>query len=303
MRFNKLDLNLLVALDALLAERNISRAGERVHLSQPAMSNALARLREYFQDELLVPQGRQLILSSRARELIEPVREVLMRIDSTIATQPVFDPTEAVRTFVLLMSDFSSTVFVPSLIERLYAQAPGISLDLRMLNERPLEQLEQNEVDLLIIPSQYVSDQHPYASLFEEEYLCVTWEGNTRIRDTLTFDDYVECGHVAGSYSNAKQHAPAFDTWFLERFGVKRRVEVSAPTLATLPQMVVGTNRIATVHRRIALQAAKTLPVLLWAPPIEIPTLIQTLQWHRHRDNDPALKWLREQALAAGASI
>ncbi len=303
MRFNKLDLNLLVALDALLAERNISRAGERVHLSQPAMSNALARLREYFQDELLVPQGRQLILSSRARELIEPVREVLMRIDSTIATQPVFDPTEAVRTFVLLMSDFSSTVFVPSLIERLYAQAPGISLDLRMLNERPLEQLEQNEVDLLIIPSQYVSDRHPYAPLFEEEYLCVTWEGNTRIRDALTFDDYVESGHVAGSYSNAKQRAPTFDTWFLERFGVKRRVEVSAPTLATLPQMVVGTNRIATVHRRIALQAAKTLPVLLWAPPIEIPTLIQTLQWHRHRDNDPALKWLREQALAAGASI
>ena len=158
MRFNKLDLNLLVALDALLTERNISRAGQRIHLSQPATSNALARLRDYFQDELLIPQGRQLILSARAQELIEPVREVLMRIDSTIATQPTFDPVDAIRKFVLLMSDYSASVFIPTLIERLYKLAPGISLDLRQLDERPLEQLDKSEVDLLIIPSQYVSD-------------------------------------------------------------------------------------------------------------------------------------------------
>ena len=92
MRFNKLDLNLLVALDALLTERNISRAGERIHLSQPATSNALARLRAYFDDELLVPQGRQMVLTPRAEALLDPVREVLMRIDSTIAEKPRFDP-------------------------------------------------------------------------------------------------------------------------------------------------------------------------------------------------------------------
>lgn len=303
MRFNKLDLNLLVALDALLSERNISRAGQRIHLSQPATSNALARLRDYFQDELLIPHGRQLLLSSRAQELIEPVREILMRIDSTIATQPQFDPADTMRKFVLLMSDFSAAVFVPTLIERLYKEAPGISLDLRLLNERPLEQLEENEVDLLIIPSQYVSEQHPSKPLFQEVYMCVTWEGNTRIQNELSFDDYAESGHVAGSYSVNNRKAPAFDSWFLERFGVKRRVEVSAPTLSALPNMVVGTNRIATVHRRIALQAAKTLPVRLWTPPIEIPTLIQTLQWHKHRDADPALQWLRQEALKVGSAI
>lgn len=303
MRFNKLDLNLLVALDALLTERNISRAGLRIHLSQPATSNALARLRDYFQDELLIPQGRQLILSARAQELIEPVKEVLMRIDSTIATQPTFEPADAIRKFVLLISDYSASVYIPALIQRLYELAPGISLDLRLLDERPLEQLEKSEVDLLIIPAHYISDLHPSKPLFEEEYRCVTWKGNTRIQEQLTFDEYIDLGHVAGSYSVSSRKAPAFDSWFLERFGVKRRIEVSAPTLAALPQMVIGTNRIATVHRRIALQAEKTLPVNIWEPPIEIPTMVQRLQWHKHRENDPALQWLIQQAMSVGESI
>src|SRR5438093_9544645 len=139
MRFNKLDLNLLVALNVLLTEKNISRAAERIHLSQSAMSNALARLRSYFVDELLVPSGRQLILTPRAESLVEPVREVLMRIESTIAAQPQFDPSTASHTFTLLVSDFTTTVFVPALLERLFHEAPGVRLDLRMQNDRPAE--------------------------------------------------------------------------------------------------------------------------------------------------------------------
>lgn len=302
MRFNKLDLNLLVALDALLAERNISRAGERVHLSQPAMSNALARLREYFADELLAAQGRQMVLTPRAVSLIEPVREVLMRIDSTITNPPVFDPAKATRTFVLLLSDFTTAVFVPAMLEALYKEARGIGIELRMLNDRPIEQLEQGDADLLIIPAQYVSPDHPSESLFEEQYLCVTWSGNSRIQEELTFNDYLECGHVVANYATGQQRA-AFDSWFLDRFGIKRHVEVSAPTMAALPRMVVGTDRIATVHKRLALQAEQILPIRLWQPPLEVPTLVQKLQWHRHRHADPALTWMRELALRVGKTI
>lgn len=302
MRFNKLDLNLLVALDALLAERNISRAGERVNLSQPAMSNALARLREYFGDELLAAQGRQMVLTPRAVSLIDPVREVLMRIDSTITNPPVFDPAKATRKFVLLLSDFTTAVFVPAMLEALYKEARGIGIELRMLNDRPIDQLEQGDADLLIIPAQYVSPDHPSASLFEEQYLCVTWSGNSRIQEELTFNDYLECGHVVANYATGQQRA-AFDSWFLDRFGVKRHVEVSAPTMAALPRMVVGTDRIATVHKRLALQAEQILPIRLWQPPLEVPTLVQKLQWHRHRDADPALTWMRELALRVGKTI
>src|SRR3989344_2912029 len=159
MRFNKLDLNLLVALDALLTERNISRAGERIHLSQPATSNALARLRAYFDDELLVPQGRQ---------------KVLMRVDSTVAENPRFDPAPDPRSFTLLVSDFTSTVFRQPLIERLFHEAPGVQVHLRAQNARPVEQLEEYGADMLIIPEQYVSAKHPSMTLFEETYMCVT---------------------------------------------------------------------------------------------------------------------------------
>lgn len=302
MRFNKLDLNLLVALNAFLTERNISRAAERIHLSQPAASNALARLRAYFDDELLVPSGRQLILTPRAKALIEPVREVLMRIESTITAQPEFDPSSETRAFTLLVSDFTTTVFMPAFLERIYQEAPGVRIDLRMQNDRAAEMLEQGDADFLIIPSQYASKDHPSVQLFEEEYVCVTWSGNSKIRDELRFDDYLACGHALAHLAGTTR-TPALEGWFLERFGVTRRVEVTAPTLAALPSLVVGTDRIATVHRRLAERVRHQLPIRVWEPPLEIPKLIQMLQWHKYRGKDLALSWLRKCAVEVGGQI
>lgn len=302
MRFNKLDLNLLVILNALLTERNITHAAEKVFLSQSATSSALARLRAYFNDELLVAAGRQMMLTPRARDLVEPVREVLMRIDTTIAAQPLFDPASESRDVVLLVSDYTTAVLVPPLLETLYREAPGLRVHLRHQQEKPADLLERGEADFLVIPSQYLSKDHPSAALFEDDYLCVTWEGNNRVRDRLTFDDYLACGHVAAAFTTGNPLA-TFDGWFMESFDVKRRVEVTAPTLTALPSLVVGTDRIATVHRRIALQAQRTLPIRLWEPPPRIPRLVQMLQWHKHRNNDPAIRWIREQVIAIAATV
>jgi DNA-binding transcriptional LysR family regulator len=294
MRFNKLDLNLLVVLNALLNECNISRAAERIYLSQSATSSALARLRAYFNDELLVSSGRHLVLTPRAKELVEPVREVLMRIDTTIAAQPQFDPASETRTFTILVSDYTMAVLVPPLLEALYRQAPGVRVSLRHQYDRtPADLLEQGDADFMVIPSQYLAKEHPSAVLFEEDYLCVTWEGHSRIRDKLTFDDYLSCGHVIPTFESANP-LPTLDGWFIESYDVKRRVEVTAPSMIALPSLVVGTDRIATVHRRIALRAAASLPVRVWEPPPRIPRLVQTLQWHRHRNNDPAIRWMRD---------
>ena len=304
MRFNKLDLNLLVALNALLAERNISRAAEKIFLSQPATSSALARLRAYFNDELLVSSGRQLILTPRAKELVEPVREILMRIDTTIAAQPLFDPATETRSFTLLVSDYTTAVLIPPLLEALYREAPGIRIRLRDQTDRPAEVLEQGEADFLVIPSQYQAKDHPSAALFEEEYLCVTWEGNTRVRERLTFDDYLACGHVIATFINTHTNPLAtFDGWFMESFDVKRRVEVTVPSMSALPALVVGTDRIATVHRRIAERAQERLPIKLWEPPPRIPHLVQMLQWHKHRTNDPAIAWIRDKIITAAALV
>ena len=133
--------------------------------------------------------------------------------------------------------------------------------------------------------------------------MCVTWTGNPHIQGQLSFDDYLAAGHVVADYSGARQ-IPAFDGWFLERFGVKRRIEVTAPTLASLPSLVIGTARIATVHKRLAQRALQYgLPIQVWEPPLEIPVMRQTLQWHRHRDKDRALQWLRERAIEVAAHI
>jgi DNA-binding transcriptional LysR family regulator len=302
MRFNKLDLNLLVVLNALLTERSISRAAEKIHLSQPATSNALSRLRDYFEDELLVSSGRQLLLTPRAESLIEPVREVLMRIDSTIAAQPEFDPASESRDFTLLASDFTMTVLVPPLLESLFKEAPGIRIHIRSQADRPDEVLEQGKADFLIIPSQFLSKNHPSAALFEEDYVCVTWEGNTRVRERLLLDDYLSCGHVTANFSGDRQ-GTTFDGWFMDSFEVARRVEVTAPSMAALPAMVIGTDRIATVHRRVAERAATYLPVRLWEPPLKIPRLVQTLQWHKYKSNDAATIWLRQRLIEVASRI
>lgn len=302
MRFNKLDLNLLVVLNALLAERSISRAAEKIYLSQPATSNALARLRAYFNDELLVSSGRQLLLTPRAKELVEPVREVLMRIDATIAAQPVFDPATETRAFTLLVSDYTTAVLVPALLASLYREAPGLRITLRDQSDKPGEVLERGDADFLVIPSQFLSKDHPSAALFEEDYLCVTWDGNTRVRERLTFDDYLACGHVIATFASTTPLS-TFDGWFMESFDVKRRVEVTAPTMTALPSLVVGTDRIATVHRRIAMRAQETLPIKVWEPPPRIPRLVQMLQWHKHRNHDPAISWIRDQIVNAATRV
>lgn len=289
MRLNGLDLNLLVALHAVLTERNISRAAQRISLSQPAMSNALARLREYFQDDLVVRSGRKLILTSRAESLIAPVRDVLMRIESTVATAPNFDPVTSHRQFSLLVSDFTATVLVQPLIEEIYRIAPDIGFRLvTQESPSPAELLEHGEADVLIVPEQYLAKDHPSLPLFTENYVCVSWRGD-KARKKLSFDDYLEAGHVVTQFG--KGRVPAFDSWLMDSLGVTRRTDVIAHNLSAPAELVIGTRRIATMHARLAKRAATYLPLRIWPPPMKIPTLTECVQWNHARAEDPGLKW------------
>lgn len=304
MRYRHLDLNLLVALDMLLRERNISRAADRLNLSQPAMSNALARLREFFGDELLTPLGRQMVLTPRAETLVDRVREILLRVDSDIVAPAVFDPATSTRAFSMLVSDFTTTVFMPALLRALYARAPLMQLHLRPQVRKPSEPLENGEADFLIIPMQYVSSLHPCVPLFEDDYVVVSWTGHPTVREGLTREQYLSAGHVVANYSSdGARNLPVLEGWFLEREGISRRIEVTAPTMAALPGLVVGTQRLATVHRRVARQAQQHLPIRIWPTPMAIPRLVQMLQWNRLRESDAGLRWIRDLCLAVGREI
>lgn len=305
MHFNRLDLNLLVALDALLTEQNITRASERVHLSQSAMSGALARLREYFGDELLVQVGRRMVPTPLGESLAAPVREVLLKVETTIQARPEFDPATSCRNFRLLMSDYVSTVLMAPALPRLQQLAPQVTFELLPYFESQWESLDRGEIDFLIMPTEYLRDGHPAETLFEDSYTCVVWAGNPLVGDAITLDQYLELGHIVVRFG--QQRVPAFDEWFFNRFDRTRRIEIIATTFNAIPQLIIGTTRIATVHKRLAAFYARFLPLKFVAPPIEMPTLTEAIVWHKYRDPDPGNTWVRhmlkEAAGRAGPAL
>jgi LysR family transcriptional regulator, nod-box dependent transcriptional activator len=291
VKFKKLDLNLLVALDVLLKECSVSRAAEVLNLSASAMSNSLARLRDYFGDELLVQIGRKMVLTPRAEGLQEAVRDVLLRIDSTIADQPEFDPSGSDRIFRILASDYTQLVLAPSLLALSAKAQSTVRFEFLPQVSSPDKQLERGEADLLIVPTGFTSPDHPREVLYHEDFVCMVWRDGTLAQGELTFDRYVNAGHVV--MLPAGGQAQAFEGWFLKRYGVTRRVAVSTYSFITLPAMLVGTEYIATVHARVARRLVHLFPLEVRPTPMQIDRMEQAVQWHKFRTNDPGLVWLR----------
>jgi DNA-binding transcriptional LysR family regulator len=301
MRFKHLDLNLLVALDAMLRERNISRAAERLHLSQSAMSNALARLREYFDDQLLVQVGRHMEPTPRAQALAEAVHDVLVRVDTAIVIQPEFIPAESNRVFRLLVSEYTTTVLIPKLLSLVWQESQSIGFELLPQTRDPGRLLAEGEADILIMPEAYIGIEHPSEPLYEDDYVCVVWSGNTAIGETLNLADYLAYPHVVAQMGPNRNSV--FEDWFLKQHGATRTVQVITPSLVAPCRLVVGTDRIATVQRRLAYDAVKALPLRVLPAPFEAPRMVQTMQWHKYRTQDPGIVWLRDRLLEAARQI
>jgi LysR family nod box-dependent transcriptional activator len=292
MHFEQLDLNLLVALDALLTERSITAAGVRVHLTQSAMSGALARLREFFGDELLTQVGRKMTPTPLGESLEEPVRQLLLQIKATINTKPGFDPATSKRHFSLMMSDYVDTVLISKVLPRAEAVAPGVRFNI-MSNDvtSPTEFLERADVDLLIMPREYLSEKHPREDLYTDDYACIAWDQNPLVAESITQEQYLALGHVVLQFGRGR--IPVQDEWFLSTLGVTRRIEVLAMNFNSLPQHVVGSRRVATVQRRLAEHYARYLPLKILTPPYPLPSLTEAMQWHSLFDADPGNRWLR----------
>jgi DNA-binding transcriptional LysR family regulator len=248
--------------------------------------------------------GRQMVLTPRAESLHQPVREILMRVDSDVVAPALFDPATSARSFSMLVSDFTTTVFMPVFLQALHMRAPRVQIHLKSQARTPHESLEEGEADFLIIPMQYVSSLHPCVPLFEDDYVVVGWNEHPSIGEHLTREQYLQAGHVVSSYGGSgARHLPVLEGWFLEREGIARQIDVTAATMAALPSLVVRTDRLATVHRRIALHAQTYLPIRVWPTPMKIPKLVQMLQWNKLRESDPGLRWIRDLCIEVGAQI
>jgi DNA-binding transcriptional LysR family regulator len=291
MRFNRLDLNQLVALDALLSEQSVSRAAERIFLSQSAMSNSLTRLREYYEDELLIPVGRKMIITPLGQRLLPEVRELLVKIYAVTQLRETLDISKLDRELTLIVSDYASAVFMPLVLRLASIEAPGIKIHIKQLDNTWREQLERGEVDVVIIPDSFKHDGHPSERLFEDKYCCVVWKENPELHGKLTLDDYHRLGHVVAQISEGR--TTLFDQWFLEQYGQVRRVEVKAPYFSLLPVLVAGTSRIATVHYQLAKLFQRMLPIDIYEIPFDVPNFVENIQYHKHFGADPVTSWFR----------
>lgn len=300
MRFKKLDLNLLVALDVLLTERNVSRAAEKLFMSQSATSGALARLREYFGDDLLVQVGRKMVLTPRAQALAAKVRAVLMQIEGTIIQPPGFDPATVERTIRIAASDYVVVAGLDRALRAIRQKAPGLTIILEPPRGEPSALLVQGEIDLLAMPEVYLAEDHPSVEYFTDEYVVIACQSNTLYGDTITREEFFEARHVGLRLSS---HTPGYEAWFVKNAGAERKMSAVAGSFMAVPLLVVGTSSIALLQGRMARAFARYLPLRVLPCPIDIPPLVEHLQWHLFSENDACLIWVRDQILAAREGI
>jgi DNA-binding transcriptional LysR family regulator len=299
--FHGLDLNLLVALDALLSERNVTNAGRRVHLSQSAMSGVLGRLRRCFHDDLLVATRGVMRLTPLAESLQQPVRDILHQIQTTVATKVRFEPSSATRHFTLRASDYAVSVLMGELLQEIQRVAPGVTVELAPMRPGIVDDLDSLLVDFVVIPLPYVPKGHPHEVLFEDTYTCIAWNGHSQIGKTLSLDQYRASGHVVVSFEPGR--LVSFDEQFGAEAGLERRVEVIAPSYHVLPELVVGTDRIATVQTRLALKFARMFALKLVPLPVPLPVLQEAVFWTTHLDRDPGHMWFREMMKTTAARL
>lgn len=293
MHLKGLDLNLLVVLDALLAEKNITRTGERINLSQSATSGALARLREFFGDPLLTQVGQRMELTPLAEALAKPVRDLILQGEAIIDKNQGFRPETSKRTFRLNMSDYTAAVVLSRALQRIHQQAPQVRLEITsVLDEPTTEYLERGHLDLIVSPSVMTSPNHPSEHLFDDQLVAVVWAENPIVQQGVSLEAYLAGGHIVARFSRTLTWA--IDEVFLSRAGYQRRIDVAASSFSMLINQVVGTHLIATIHERFARFYAHYFPIRIFPCPVPIPPHEVKLQWHRFHDGDAGIQWLRE---------
>lgn len=297
MRFRGLDLNLLAVFQGLMQTHSVSETARQMHLSQPAMSAALSRLRDYFGDPLLVSHGKRMYPTAFAESLSPLVRECLGGIETLLATSASFNPQSSQRLFKVIASDYVVAAVIAPLLARLAVEAPTVTVQLMSPGEQSTSLIAAGKADLMISPSEFLSQDHPSELLFEEQHVVAGWSGNELLSTPLDEQRFLAAGHVAiaiGTLSNA-----AFADRQLTLMGKHRRIEVSASSFTTVPWLLVGTQRLAIMHERLALAAARMFPIVYQPLPFPFPVMEELVQFHQTRATDEGLRWLRSQLRAA----
>lgn len=306
MRLQRFDLNLLKALNAVLIERNVTRAGHRLFLSQPAMSNALKRLREELNDELLVRVGREMELTPLGRILSRSVPELLRSIQHVLDTELCFDPETVERTFDLAISDYAAAILLPAVLERLKWQAPRITFNLRPVDDSTFGAIWSGDIDLFIGVPAWKKDAARIDGdlltklLFTDDFACVISANHPQVGETLDIIDYGELQHGVVRFS---EQSETLAESALREAGLAYRVGLTAPNFVSLLLLLPHTWLVATVPRRLAKLLSVNLSLRVLDCPMAMPRLEEALVWHPHAAIDPAHGYIRSVLIECAASL
>ena len=288
---SRIDLNLLVVLEAIHSQGGVSNAAQKLNLTQPAISHALARLRSLFRDPLFVRDGRVLAPTPFTRRLIEPLRASLRSVDAVLGGTQRFDAAEAQAQFTLAMREPAELLALPSIMREIASHAPGIGLRVVPTRRRTIEAaLASGALDLAVDVLLPLSEKIRRKRIAADRLVVVVRKGHPRMRRGFTLATYMKQGHVMVT---ARRSGPALEDLSLGQRGLRRIVRLRCRNYAAALRAVAETDLVLTMAERYARALGAGATHQLLAPPIKLATLEAYLYWHEAVDGDAGNRWLR----------
>ncbi len=295
MNLRSLDLNLLLGFDAIYAERSISRAAAKLHLSQPAASNALARLRDKLGDPLFEREGHRMLPTLRARAIAEPIKQALNLLDQGLRENDIFDFAASDREFVVGVEDYGETVILPSFVDWLSRVAPRVRIRIRPEPSLQLRaDMRNGQVDLAL--DYFLPNESGYTGhcVLTETLLTLSRQNHPHIGEKLTLDNYIEQPHVV--LAPRSEAIPMIDLALAKR-GMQRRIAVTVPHFQSMPVIVQTSDLICTIPRRMAQLYADNFRLRPHAVPLRVPQFPVYLIWHDSAEFDAGHRWFRNHLM------
>ncbi|WP_375699445.1 LysR family transcriptional regulator [Pseudophaeobacter sp. TrK17] len=301
MHLEKLDLNLLVAIDALSRTQSVTAAAAELNLTQSAVSSALNRARAHFQDELFYYDGQKMRHSPFGQSIADVVPDLINRLRSLSRMRASAELHTLERQFTVIASDYVAMVFLSVLSKRLSICAPKVSLAVVPFSEEAMGNFQRGKVDFLVAPDFWIDYTLHRAPLFKDGFQCVVCKDNPLAQTGLSLQSYLDAPHVVTNFfvGDGKSH---FENW-LKQEDIDIRIAASLPSFVVLPYYISGTRNIATIHKRLLKQFGKLDDLTALAPPREVPDLTEYLIWKDHHQYDPQATLIREMMLETGGDL
>ncbi|MDD0974165.1 LysR family transcriptional regulator [Pseudomonas fontis] len=291
MNLSKVDLNLFIVFDAIYTEANLTRAGQIVGITQPAVSNALARLRETFNDPLFVRTAQGMVPTPMAQNIIGPVRNALSLLRVSVQESRIFNPLQANKTFRISMTDLTEAVILPSLFQRLRRLAPAVVIESFLCKRRETtKELAAGRLDFAVDAPLNTDPQVRHVKLMQDQYVCALRQGHPMAKDKISLDDYLAMTHI---HISSRRNGLGYVDLALGKMGVQRKIALRSQHYLMASQVLQQTDMVMTVPERFARRHQLNYVSL----PVEVPALETHLYWHESTDQDPANRWMREQMI------